>query len=171
MRRFHPLRAWTLGALSPPGWGRRAPRRLGAARFLVGVQGVVFDEAERVLVLQHTYRRRQPWDIPAGFVGDRESLEAALARELEEETGLVIRVGEVFHVYDTGDRPGQMIDLCFLCSYQGGTFRPNAEIAAMRFCALDDLPPDMPDRRSLLTRALVLHRQRADERDRGTPAR
>src|ERR1700712_1620554 len=44
---------------------------------------------DAVLLVRHTYARRDQWDIPGGFVRSDEDLEVALRRELGEELGLV----------------------------------------------------------------------------------
>lgn len=134
---------------------------LGNTKFLVGVQGVIVDEVGRVLLLRHTYRRHDPWGLPGGFVAGREPPASALARELAEETGLAIDVGAAFHVFTWEQR--SQIDVYFLCHYRGGVFRPNAEIAAMRFHTLDDLPTEMLDKWAILDEALALWRARDKE--------
>ncbi len=158
---------WLWKVLPIPFWGQWAVLWLGNTKFLVGVVGVVFDEQERVLLLKHTYRNRYPWGLPGGWVGGREQPERALARELAEETGLDITVGEVFRIQRGPRRP--QIDIYFFCRYNGGggaadRFRPNAEIAALRFCPLDDLPRDMlPGQKRLLTEALARWRRSSAE--------
>jgi 8-oxo-dGTP diphosphatase len=157
--KIHSALLWLWKTLPLPRWGRWAILWVGNTKFLVGVVGVVFDDRERVLVLRHTYRRRYPWGLPGGWVDGSEPLERGLARELREETGMAIDIGEVFHVRSGYRRP--QMDVYYLCTYQEGQFRANAEIAEARFCALDALPADMlPMQRPILERALDLRRQR-----------
>jgi 8-oxo-dGTP diphosphatase len=173
-RRFHAALLWLWKVLPIPRGGRWVLLWLGNTKFLVGVVGVVFDEQERVLLLRHTYRRRHPWGLPGGWVDGSERLEFGLERELREETGLTIAIGEVFHVRSGYRRP--QMDVYYLCDYRGGRFRANAEIAEARFCALDALPGDMlPSQRSILEQALRVRRERrgrarAQEASRGGPS-
>lgn len=54
-------------------------------------QMLVRDREERVLLCQLTYK--QDWDLPGGVVEVGESPQVAVAREVEEELGLVIAAG------------------------------------------------------------------------------
>jgi 8-oxo-dGTP diphosphatase len=58
----------------------------------VGVGGVLLQDGT-ALVNKATYRQR--FTIPGGFVDPGETLEAALQREFEEETGVEVRVGRL----------------------------------------------------------------------------
>lgn len=61
----------------------------------VSVKGVLFD-GDRVLLLEND---RGDWELPGGRVDpDDATIEEALAREIEEETGLLAEVGSVRHV-------------------------------------------------------------------------
>jgi ADP-ribose pyrophosphatase YjhB (NUDIX family) len=74
-------RAYRVGYLVlRPWWFVTRPHTLGVK--------VVVRCGEQVLVVRHTYARRDQWDIPGGFLHPGEDPEPALRRELAEELGV-----------------------------------------------------------------------------------
>jgi mutator protein MutT len=75
-------------------------RREYPDRPVVGVGAVIVEDGKVVLIR----RRHEPlagqWSLPGGMVELGETLEAALAREMLEETSLVVEVGPVIEVFD-----------------------------------------------------------------------
>ncbi|MCW3001218.1 MAG: hydrolase [Conexibacter sp.] len=63
-----------------PWWLVARPHTLGVK--------VVVRCGEQVLVVRHTYARRDVWDLPGGFLHPGEDPECALRRELAEELGV-----------------------------------------------------------------------------------
>src|ERR1051326_7603255 len=75
-----------------PGWLRHVFLRILNPCFMVGAMALIQDDAGRILLVEHTYRRDVPWGLPGGWLKRAESPERGLAREVYEETGLRIRV-------------------------------------------------------------------------------
>lgn len=82
---------------------------------LVAVAGLVTDSLGRVLMVLSP---RRDWEFPGGQVEQGESLTAALEREVQEETGVRIAVGQLVGVYSNVKSHILMLD--FLCEYLGG---------------------------------------------------
>lgn len=107
----------------------------------IGAQGVVVDERSGVLLVRHRYR--PGWFFPGGGVERLETIEAALARELREETGVLIRAPATLHgIFSNGENfPGDHIALFTVRDWdQLDPPAPNMEIAEHGFFALQDLP-------------------------------
>ncbi len=82
---------------------------------MIGVAGIVFDEAERVLLI----RRAKPpaqglWHVPGGRLEAGESLVAACRREVREETGLDITVDRLMAVVERREAGFHYVILDFL---------------------------------------------------------
>ncbi len=60
--------------------------------YSIGVGGVVLCGDKALLVRAATGRRRGEWMIPGGFVGAGETIDAAVRREVMEETGVEAEV-------------------------------------------------------------------------------
>lgn len=81
----------------------------------VAVDAIVFgyskQEGVSVLLIQRKYPPfKNSWAIPGGFVLDEESLEAAVRRELQEETGITVNYLEQLYTFgDPGRDPRQRI--------------------------------------------------------------
>lgn len=132
----------------PVRWQRRF---MSAAndRFLVGVTGLGVDDKGQVLLARHRFGAPQ-WRFLGGFLHPRERVEDALAREILEETGLVIEVGPVLEVV-TGHH-WQRVEVVFAYRVSGGTAALTSEIEELRGFVPDALPEVRADQRGLIER-------------------
>ncbi|WP_336208121.1 NUDIX hydrolase [Nonomuraea sp. LPB2021202275-12-8] len=105
------------------------------------VGAIVFDASRRLLVIR---RGRPPgaglWSLPGGRVEPGETDAAALTREVMEETGLRVSVGELA---GTVDRPGLGGDTYvirdYLATVTGGSLAAGDDAADARWCAHEEL--------------------------------
>jgi ADP-ribose pyrophosphatase YjhB (NUDIX family) len=83
-------------SVSPP----ERPARAYPSRPIVGVGAVILMDGKIVLVKRRFEPLAGQWSLPGGTLELGETLEAGVAREMLEETGLVVDVGPVIEVFD-----------------------------------------------------------------------
>jgi ADP-ribose pyrophosphatase YjhB (NUDIX family) len=107
---------------------------------VVGVAAIIRDDAGRVLLCRKT--RGGIWSFPSGYLEWGEEIRRGLARELLEELGVEIAVGDVFAVHSNFDNiEKQTVGVFFFATILRGEPAPSApEINAARYFALDELP-------------------------------
>jgi 8-oxo-dGTP pyrophosphatase MutT (NUDIX family) len=109
----------------------------------VGVRGLVLDGDGRVFLVKHSYVAG--WHLPGGGVEKGETLLAALARELREEGNIELKAKPVLHAIYFNRRISSRdhVALYVVRSFQQtAPPRPNHEIVAHGFFAVQNLPAD-----------------------------
>jgi 8-oxo-dGTP diphosphatase len=146
------LKIW--GVLPIPFWLRQRFIWLATQKFLVGVVGLVSNEAGEILLFEHTYRRDYPWGLPGGWLKAKEDPATAIEREIREESNYQVRVIRLLAIKHSEERP--WLDLIYLCEFTGGRFRASPEVSAAHFFSLDQLPELIPSQRQILVQAMKL---------------
>ena len=122
------------------------------------VDGVVV-EGNAVLLI----RRRNPpfagdYALPGGFVDYGETVEAAVVREVREETGLEVVVARLVGVYSDPNRDprGHTVSITYLVHRRDGTLAGADDAEDARFFLFDALPPLAFDHARILADARAL---------------
>jgi ADP-ribose pyrophosphatase YjhB (NUDIX family) len=141
---------------------------------VVGIGGVVIENGHALLIRRGTEPLRGQWSIPGGTLELGESLQAGVARELREETGLEVRVLDLIEVFDriypadqTGNSPSSRprfhyVIVDYLCERISGEPRAGSDVTDVVYVKEEDLARyDLTETATRVLRAaFALYRER-----------
>jgi ADP-ribose pyrophosphatase YjhB (NUDIX family) len=116
---------------------------------MVAVGAVIEDEEGRVLLVKHVPERegfwKGKWICPGGKLELGETIAEGIVREVEEETGLEIRLTEPLVPFDRivkeGDRTTlHVVYIDYLAKQVGGELRPASDVGEAMWVAKEALP-------------------------------
>ena len=113
-------------------------------RPVVGVGGVIVQDGRAVIVKRAHEPRKGEWSLPGGLVELGETLVEATKREIKEETGLDVHVGDVVEVFDRVHRLDGKIRYHFVivdyfCRPIGGNLRAGDDAADIAWVTAEEL--------------------------------
>ena len=109
---------------------------------IVAVKGVILLEGKILLVQRAAddYIGAGTWECAGGKIEFGEELEAALVREIKEETGLTVSVGAILYATTfMTDSTRQVVILTYLCRTNEATVRLSKEHVDYRWCTKDQI--------------------------------
>lgn len=106
------------------------------------VGALIVDQGRLLLVKRAAEPFKDYWDIPGGFLEAGEHPEAGVLREIHEETGLLIRLGEMmgFFMDIYGETEDPTLNIFYLAAVSGGQARAGSDATQVQWFNLDALP-------------------------------
>ena len=118
---------------------------------LVTQKALIFNDKGQLLILKNNLglpESRKKWDFPGGLLEMDESLEEGLIREVLEEAGLEVEIGELVGVGDFWSRfefedrrvkKVRFVALAYKCRYLGGEVKLSYEHSQYRWATPEEV--------------------------------
>ena len=119
------------------GWIYYAQLKVSAA--------ILIEQDGKLLLLQRSYEPwKGTWMVPAGYVEADEDPKEAAVREVCEETGLEVELGELFHVYYFDDDPrGKGVAFVYKAEKVSGEININDESTTAKYFHWSEIPSEL----------------------------
>lgn len=112
---------------------------------IVGVGGIVLKDDSILLVKRGNPPSQGQWGVPGGCLELGETLKEGVAREVREECGIEIEVGQLFDIFEVIEKDEQgvfefhYVLLDFLAEQVSGTPASGSDAAACRYIPFKDI--------------------------------
>jgi 8-oxo-dGTP diphosphatase len=122
-----------------------SPKREYPQAPVVGVGGVVIHERRALLIKRGSAPLKDQWSIPGGTLELGESIQEGVRRELLEETGIEVQVGELIEVFDrifrdeAGNIQYHFVIVDYLCKKISGEAHPASDVTDTAWVREEDL--------------------------------
>jgi 8-oxo-dGTP diphosphatase len=113
---------------------------------LLGIGALIFKGRRILMVERGGNPLKGYWSLPGGLVEAGETLEAAVKREILEETGLRVTPTKIFELFERimpdaqGRAEYHYVLLDYICKVVGGTLQAGDDVSRAEWVARKDLP-------------------------------
>ena len=123
------------------------------------VDAVIVKGGKIVLIKRKEEPFQGQYALPGGFVEYGETVEAALRREVLEETGLAVDVSSLVGIYSDPHRDprGHVVTAAFAAIIVNGVLASGSDAAEATFWGITNLPPLAFDHAKIIQDALRSH--------------
>ena len=120
-------------------------------KFTVSVAAIIFNNKGELLLLNHILRPKFNWGIPGGFINPGEQPEAALRRELREETGIELENVKMIRVRTIN----RHIEILFRADGKGQAEVKSHEISDLGWFSAGNLPERLSEAQKMIIREFL----------------
>jgi 8-oxo-dGTP diphosphatase len=147
-------------------------------RPVVGVGGVIIAEGRTLLIRRGNPPLEGAWSIPGGTLEVGETVVEGVRRELEEETGIKVRVLDLIEVFERifpdaeGSTKYHFVILDYLCEAAGGSARAGSDVTDVAWATEPELAKYSltPTATRVIKKAFQMARERNGSGGRPNPA-
>lgn len=147
-------------------------------RPVVGVGGVIIAEGRTLLIRRGHPPLEGEWSIPGGTLEVGETVVEGVRRELEEETGIKVRVLDLIEVFERifpdaqGSTKYHFVILDYLCEAAGGSARAGSDVTDVAWATEPELAKYSltPTATRVIKKAFQMARERNGSGGRPNPA-
>jgi len=120
------------------------------------VDAVIINDGKIVLIKRKEKPFQGQYALPGGFVEYGEPVEAALRREVLEETGLLVEISSLVGIYSDPHRDprGHVVSAAFSAVIVSGALASGSDAAEAHFWEITNLPPLAFDHAQIIHDAL-----------------